>query len=86
MGGLVYKPDFYLPHFDVFLEVKYAYPYINEIEKCERLLALGSDVVLLYGDVRPPQAYNNNDRMYAPSGGLRGMKWRKGIRLNGDYM
>ncbi|MDC8803915.1 hypothetical protein PRZ61_10755 [Halomonas pacifica] len=46
-----YLPDFYLPHLDVFVEVKGEHPTDEEQEKCRRLHSqTGAPVVLVYGE------------------------------------
>lgn len=88
----VYTPDFWLPALNLFLEVKPCYPHIGEMAKCEALAANGFNVVLMYGRVGVPMAFEEHGsqvaRHYRHAENFRGMAWSgtTGERLPGDYM
>lgn len=56
-----YLPDFYLPHLDVFIEVKGKTPTAEEKAKCERLYAdTGCTVLIAYGS---PNLFMHHDHI-----------------------
>lgn len=56
-----YLPDFYLPHLDVFIEVKGKKPTAEEKAKCERLFAdTGCTVLIVYGS---PNLFMHHDHL-----------------------
>jgi hypothetical protein len=91
-SGGMYTPDFWLPKQQIFIEVKPAYPHIDELAKCEAVAANGFTIVLMYGRVGPPMGFENAglkySRTYQHSDNCRGIAWSglTGQRLPGDWM
>ncbi|CAH6420772.1 Hypothetical protein UVM_LOCUS241 [uncultured virus] len=86
-GPTVYTPDFWLPDLQLFLEVKPAYPHLEEMRKCELVAAAGHRIVLMYGAVASPHASEQHGRCYAHASAARGMSWdASGARLAGDFL
>ena len=92
--GRTYTPDFWLPRQQLFIEIKPAYPHVEEIAKCEAVAANGFTIVLLYGRVGAPMAFEDHApearirRPYDHSHHARGMAWsgQSGQRLAGEWI
>lgn len=91
-GGNTYTPDFWLPHQQLFIEIKPAFPHVEEIAKCEEVAASGFNIVLLYGRLGPPMAKEDTTseyrRHYEHSNNARGVAWSgtTGKRLPGEWI
>jgi hypothetical protein len=88
-GGHSYTPDFWLPDLKLYIEVKPAYPYVEELQRCEAVARMGFDIALLYGDVGLPWAHLGGaaDRSYEHSRNYRGIRWLSGgDRVPGDVL
>jgi hypothetical protein len=90
-AGNTYTPDFFLPRQQVLVEVKPAFPHVEEMQKCETVARdVGMRVVLLYGSDLGP-AYrrigDDNGRYYNHQNAPRGMAWdSRGERIAGDVL
>lgn len=91
-NSTTYTPDFWLPEQKLFIEIKPAYPHLEELAKCEAVAASGFDIVLLYGRVGPPFATEDRTatyhRHYDHSENARGIAWsgQTGERLPGEWV
>lgn len=89
-----YTPDFWLPRQQLFIEIKPAYPHVEEMAKCEAVAANGFTIVLLYGRVGVPMAFEDHApearlrRPYDHSHHARGIAWsgQTGKRLTGEWI
>lgn len=84
-SGGRYTPDFFLPDQQLMIEIKPAYPLIEEEEKCEEMSSAGYRIVCMYGDRigLMPLSYEQKKRNYAHKDGMRGIAWYKGEKLPG---
>lgn len=90
-SGNTYTPDFFLPRQNLLVEVKPAFPHVEEMQKCEAVARdVGMRVVLLYGsDLGPAYRHINGDggRFYSHQNAPRGMAWNsQGERIAGDVL
>jgi hypothetical protein len=86
LGGR-YTPDFYLPAQRTWIELKPAYPLVEEMSKCMELCRRGFHTVLMYGALKPPFEHQGlgGKRTYDHAAGMRGMAWDDaGKRVAGD--
>jgi hypothetical protein len=52
LDGVWYLPDFWLPEYDCWVEIKPEEPNVREVLKCQRLARIGGKpVYLMYGDI-----------------------------------
>lgn len=99
--GKSYTPDFFLPQYNMFIELKPCYPHVEEIDKCRQIASTGFNIILLFGNefvpplqrIDSPLTFNqsntcvNSGRHYSHQNALRGMCWNTaGERMPGDYM
>lgn len=86
--GKSYTPDFYLPDLKLLIELKPCYPHFEEIEACEKVAALGHNIVLVFGtDFVVPLQSSALSRHYSHRNAFRGMLWTyPGILQAGDVM
>lgn len=77
-----YTIDFWIPAYQVFVEIKPAFPYKEEEERCLAMSRCGFRVVLMVSDstFEAPFDMSNAGRH---GNGLRGMAWHRGKRLPG---
>lgn len=68
-----YKPDFYLPDLQLYLEIKPAYPLIEEKMRCEALAKRGFRAALMYGRPKQGDWHEKKNRVYFGSDAQRGM-------------
>lgn len=90
-AGNTYTPDFFLPRQNLLVEVKPAFPHVEEMEKCEAVARdVGMRVVLLFGsELGPAYRHINGDggRFYSHQNAPRGMAWdSQGERIAGDVL
>ena len=91
--GGTYRPDFFLPAQQLWIELKPQRPHIEEEQRCEEMSSCGFRVVCMYGDRvgEPPfrsEAQSRREsrgaRDYRHKDGLRGMAWLDGVKLPGE--
>jgi len=84
-NGGRYTPDFFLPDQQLMIEIKPAYPLIEEEEKCEEMSSAGYRIVCMYGERIGvmPLGYEQKKRNYAHKDGMRGIAWHNGEKLPG---
>lgn len=84
-GGSRYMPDFFLPDQQLMIEIKPAYPLVEEEQKCEEMSAAGFRIVCMYGERIGvlPLGYEQKKRNYAHKDGMRGIAWHRGEKLGG---
>jgi len=85
-----YTPDFFLPDQQMFVEIKPAFPHIDEIKACEMFVkTTGMPIVLLYGStLGAPYRSSADDggRYYAHAEVQRGMMWDIDGELIGGHV
>lgn len=67
-----YRPDFYLPDFQMYLEIKPAYPLIEEKLRCQALACRGFKVALMYGRPKQGDWHEKKNRVYFGADAQRG--------------
>lgn len=86
-----YTPDFFLPELQLFVEIKPAFPHIDEMKACEDFVkTTGTPIILLFGDALG-SAYRcskkDGGRFYSHANVQRGMTWdSEGQRIGGDVL
>jgi hypothetical protein len=87
-NGQRYTPDFYLPGQKLYVELKPAYPYAEEMARCRELCMRGISCALVFGSQFTPPfdaEPEHGRKPYAHKEALRGMTWTKaGRRAAGD--
>ncbi len=91
-SGGTYKPDYFLPRQQLWVELKPQRPHLEEELKCEEMSAAGFRVVLMYGEsiehlpfrTEKQAKLESGSRDYKHKDGLRGMAWIDGEKLPGD--
>ena len=86
-----YTPDFFLPDLQMFVEIKPAFPHLDELFACENFVkTTGMPIVLLYGDtLGAPYRCSKKDggRFYTHSTVQRGITWdANGDRIGGEVV
>lgn len=73
-----YQPDFYLPYYHIYVEIKPCFPHEGELSRVDALVRQRKiSTLLLYGNFAAglPFADENGERHYRHGGGIRGIKW-----------
>src|SRR3989344_4107904 len=83
-----YKPDFFIPNQQLYIELKPERPHVEEMLRCEQLSECGVLVTCVWGDLDTCElrSESKNKMGYAHKKGFMGMAWFDGQRLAGDVM